>query len=285
MLKKLIHIKMWKKSTFIITSILISMLLVGMTAGALWQFNQQNASTVNVRGYGIKLFKDLACTVPLLSGDTLSYGDVFTGESSVPINIYAKNIATESVFTSLSRSNTSFPTYLTLKSGTKTITDVKTPLYTPAGAFGLVNPVSALTTPGLITYPVWTQVATLLILKDTASTPNGMDASQFKPSGFSYIKVDNEIIKVLWPVVVSGATSTATVVRAQCGTAAAIHYGNTPITIGTWNTEPVQPPAIGLAPGAILTIPLHLECAIDTGGEFSIKNFTTIIDSATTPLP
>ena len=247
---------------------------VGVTA-ALWQFQRPQGATVNIKGFDVKLYSDALCTTELLSSDLIAFGDLLAGSNVTPFTgtstatVYAKSPAAAAGSIYLTLSSSILPNSVTAKTGTTAIpidpaTALK--LYTPAVPFTITPVVTTDAVPGAAV-GYWSAVSTDLIFQDTTLTPIGTTTPHMggpSSTGFTYIRVDNEIIKVNWPSIVVGNTIHATsCVRGQLGTTAAAHNGGSVVVWSTYNVIPTVNGNVvsgGLAPGAIQPIPITLLC-------------------------
>ena len=233
----------------IISFFLVMALAGGAVLGA-WAFSQSNPGQIVIKGSGVGLFTDSACTQALSPSTTLNYGELRnSGNSTVTINLWLKATGTDAIKPTLAV--TGLPAYISLFSGATQISATPTPLYTPASAtFTPTVPAINSSILGAINAS-----ATAIVLTNVSATPSGDLPTPAAPWWFKFSD-NGEIVRVTNFDI---PTVTATCVRGQGSTTATAHSAGAAISFGSL----VVVTEVPLAPGAILPVSLQLKALSD----------------------
>lgn len=232
---------------------ILLVLTLGTTAAlSAFMFQQQQGATVTIKGSGAALFKDQACTQPLLVSDVLAFGEVRATANSTTVTVWLKNTGTDTLKPTLSVTNLDSALALT-ESTYGAINSTPKPLYIPDSATWAPDATSGIHLAAAITA---TQVAGITFA----------DVDKF--ATYQVVKLENEYIH--YTSVVGGGKELAGVTRGYGFSTPAAH-DTTPVGVcGTLTINAGTPMAVG----AVLPIALTLSAPGDVTGKLgNLVNF------------
>lgn len=218
-----------------IIAIIAALVITSGAVAAAFLFQRTQPSVVSIKGGGVDIYQDIACTIPL--GDTivLDFGEVRTESPSDAVTFYMKNIGTDPLYpvatTNINSGLSLTETTYGVIAGTPVL--LYTPLsytWTPNGATHTLNAAMSDTAMSFTT----------TIGKGTTVIP-------------CYAKIDNEIVHVISYSETSGYVWTLDE-RGAAGTTAAAHASAAVVTIGSVSETPADP----LDPGEVQEVELQV---------------------------
>ena len=227
----------------VVLAVVLAVVLTGSAVMAAFFFTRSQPAQVVIRGGGVVMFQDAACTVPLGAAETLDFGEVRLETPTGVISFYLKNVGTDTLFPTIA-------------------TDINANLNLYESTFGLIeaSPVD-LWIPESYTWIVGVEHTTI----DLA----GVDATatRLAVTGWAEIvpayplpwimKIENEIIKINSYEV--GSQSLTGLERGYANTTPAAHAAGSVVNFGTVSFNSAD----YLDPGEVRQVALHIEAAGD----------------------
>lgn len=223
-----------------ILAVILVIVLVGGGVSAAFFFTRSQPATVTIKGGGVDVFQDSACTIPLGDTVTLDFGEVREESPSGTVTFYVRNIGTDNLYPVAS-------------------TDINSNLILIEATYGEIgsSPVN-LYTPQSYTFVPGGTTGTLAAAMDASQTTFSLTTGVSPGTYPTYAKIENEILQV---TAYNPGTYTFTCQRAWGGSTAAAHATGLTVTFGALN----ETAGDVLEPAEVQAIALHIE----VGGDIS----------------